>query len=198
MGEAVRVILREHGSIGSVLHGLKFLAQELRARRASPDFALLRSMVHYIDAFPERLHHPKEDRYLFRRLRERTHEADEALDRLEEQHARGAQLTRDLESAIERYATDGESALEPFAQLVEQYTRFYWNHMREEEEQVLPVAQRVLTADDWREIDAAFARNEDPLGGGEDAHDFRALFHRIAMLAPAPIGLGAAVREEEE
>ena len=193
MGEAVRVILREHGSIGAVLHGLKFLAHELRARRASPDFTLLRSMVHYIDAFPERLHHPKEDRYLFPRLRERTHEADAALDRLEEQHARGTRLTRDLEAAIERYAAQGEQALEPFATLVEQYTRFYWNHMREEEEHVLPVAQRVLTAEDWREIDAAFARNEDPLGGGEDAHDFQALFHRIAMLAPAPIGLGAAV-----
>jgi len=39
-------------------------------------------MVHYIDAFPERLHHPKEDRYLFLALRKRTGEANAALDRL--------------------------------------------------------------------------------------------------------------------
>jgi len=197
VGDAMKVILREHGSIGSVLHGLRFLVQELRARRASPDFGLLRAMVHYIDAFPERLHHPKEDRYLFPRLRERTHEADEALDRLEAQHAQGARLTRDLETSIERYASGGAAAFEPFARLAEEYARFYWNHMREEEEQVLPVALRVLTSADWREIDAAFAQNEDPLAVGEGKEDLRALFHRIAMLAPAPIGLGSATSEEK-
>jgi hemerythrin-like domain-containing protein len=196
MAEAVKVILREHGSIGSVLHGLRFLAQELRAARLAPDFALLRAMVHYIDAFPDRLHHPKEDRYLFPRLRSRTREADAILDRLEAQHARGTELTRELEAAIERYAAAGQAELEPFAALVEQFTRFYWNHMREEEEGILPIAQRVLSAADWREIDAAFAENEDPLAGTEGAHDFQALFRRIVMLAPAPIGLGAGEARE--
>lgn len=191
MSEAIKIILREHGSIGSVLHGLLFIVKDVRERGLAPDFALLRAMVHYIDAFPERLHHPKEDRYLFPRLRARTHDADETLARLEEQHARGATLTRGMEAAIERYEKESPAGFEAFAELVERYTKFYWQHMREEEELVLPVAERVLTAADWKEIDSAFAGNEDPLADEELKRDFRALFHKITMLAPAPIGLGS-------
>jgi hemerythrin-like domain-containing protein len=191
MRDAIKVILREHGSIGAVLHGLRFIAREVRERQLEPDFNLLRAMVHYIDAFPERLHHPKEDGFLFPGIRARSHEADAALDKLEEQHAHGAQLTARLRAAIEEYATVGKSGFEPFAGLVEQYTRFYWQHMRDEEELVLPVAERVLTDGDWKAIDAAFAANPDPIGGGEGKDDLRALFHRITLLAPPPIGLGA-------
>lgn len=189
MSQAIKVILREHGSIGSVLHGLLFVVKEVRERGLPPDFQLLRAMVRYIDAFPERLHHPKEDHYLFPRLRARTHDADEALAKLEEQHARGARLTGQMDSAIARYEEQGAAGFEAFAELVERYTKFYWQHMRDEEELVLPVAERVLTAADWKEIDAAFASNDDPLAGEDVKRDLRALFHKIAMLAPAPIGL---------
>lgn len=191
MSQAVKAILREHGSMGAVLHGLRFLVQEIRARRMEPDFGLLRAMIHYIDAFPERLHHPKEDRYLFPRLRQRTHEADGALERLEQQHEEGAVLTRELREAIERYGEEGEAAFPVFAQRVERYTTFYWQHMRDEETLVLPVALRALTPADWEEIDAAFAANPDPLAGHGGKDDLPALFRRIALIAPPPIGLGS-------
>ena len=192
MSQAIKAILREHGSMGAVLHGLRFLVQEIRAGRMAPDHALLHARIHYIDAFPERLHHPKEDRYLFPRVRQRTRDADAALARLEKQHEQGAVLTRELREAAARYAQDGEPAFASFAGRVEQYTTFYWQHMRDEEELVLPVAQRVLTPDDWKEIDAAFAANQDPLAEHPPKDDLPALFRRIASLAPPPIGLGSA------
>ena len=190
MSQAVKAIVREHGSMGAVLHGLRFLVQEIRAGRTEPDHALLHAMIHYIDAFPERLHHPKEDRYLFPRLRQRTHEADAALARLEQQHQHGAVLTRELREAVERYEEEGAAAFPLFAARVEQYTTFYWQHMRDEESLVLPVALRVLTPADWEEIDAAFAANPDPLAEHGANDDLPALFRRIALIAPPPIGLG--------
>ena len=84
MPSAVNVIRSEHRSIAAVLHGLLYLIGEIRAGRSAPRFDVLKAMVHYIDAFPERLHHPKEDRYLFVVLRQRTQEADDTLDRLEQ------------------------------------------------------------------------------------------------------------------
>jgi len=39
-------------------------------------------------------------------------------------------------------------------------------------------------------VDAAFAANRDPLGGHEPEEKCRALFHKIAMTAKAPIGFG--------
>ncbi|MDH4325087.1 MAG: hypothetical protein OEZ09_00220 [Betaproteobacteria bacterium] len=51
-----------------------------------------------------------------------------------------------------------------------------------------------LTPGDRAAIAAAFAANEDPLGGvGE--REYRQLFQRIAQIAPAPVGLGAPWRK---
>jgi len=61
--------------------------------------------------------------------------------------------------------------------------------MRKEEEQLFPIAQHELSAEDRQAVNAAFAANTDPLAGlGE--RDFMLLFSRIALLAPAPVGLG--------
>ena len=38
--------------------------------------ALLRAMVHYLDAYPAECHHPREERLLFARLRARTQAGD--------------------------------------------------------------------------------------------------------------------------
>ncbi len=55
----------------------------------------------------------------------------------------------------------------------------------------MPLAQRVLNAQDWIDIEAAFASHRDPLTGTspDTAHD--QLFRRIVMLVPAPLGLGS-------
>jgi hypothetical protein len=52
--------------------------------------------------------------------------------------------------------------------------------MRLEETVVLPAAMRVLNEADWEELDAAFAKNCDPLTG-RDKRDpvFNKLFKRI-------------------
>ena len=52
----------------------------------APNFELLGAMIYYIDAFPERFHHPKEDEYLFRLLRVRHPDAAPLLDRLNIEH----------------------------------------------------------------------------------------------------------------
>ena len=81
-GEAMAplaIIGDEHRSLAAVIHGLEFLVREARAAGRPPSFPLLRAMLRYIDAFPERLHHPKEDAYLFRKLRERTSAFDDTM-----------------------------------------------------------------------------------------------------------------------
>jgi hemerythrin-like domain-containing protein len=147
-------------------------------------------MLYYIDTFPERLHHPKEDRYLFERLRRRTHAVDALLARLEAQHQRGAQLIRGLEQALLRFEQGGPSHLEGFALRIEEYAEFHWEHMRLEEDELLPLAEQYLQPDDWADIEAAFLANADPLIGAELQKNYDALFTRIVELAPPPIGLG--------
>jgi len=185
---AIQIIEDEHRSLAAVLHGLLYLVREIRLRGAAPNFELLGAMLHYIDAFPERFHHPKEDAYLFRRLRERDPGSAELLDRLEAEHKEGAKHIAALKDALARYRHEGEFA--GFAQGVADFASFHWEHMRAEESDVLPRARKHLTAADWAEIDAAFADNDDPLFGEGARASYRELFRRIVNLAPPPLGVG--------
>jgi hemerythrin-like domain-containing protein len=166
------------------------MVREIRERGVEPNFDAFGAMVYYIDAFPERFHHPKEDRYLFRRLRSRCPQASALLDRLEEEHRIGAHKIRTLEQALARYQAGGDDEFPFFAAAVEDYADFHWKHMGAEEQEVLPLAKTHLTTDDWKAIDDAFLGHADPLVGMDSGAEFRGLFRRIVNLAPSPIGLG--------
>jgi hemerythrin-like domain-containing protein len=190
MRTALKIIRVEHRNLAAVLHALRYLVDGVRDGSRKPDFSLLLAMVYYIDTFPEKLHHPKEDRYLFARLRQRTAMGKAALDRLEAEHIHGAKLIRDLEQALLRWEMRGQQDVTAFAEEVERYSAFQWRHMQQEEELVLPLAERELTEEDWREIDAAFAGNADPLITKDVEQDFEQLFKRIVKVAVPPIGGG--------
>ena len=190
MIQALRIIEDEHRSLAAVLHGMLYMVREIRDHGAKPDFEALGAMIYYIDAFPERFHHPKEDRYLFPLLRKRFPKASALLDQLEEEHRIGAHKVRTLEQALTRYQNGGEDEFSRFAAAVDDYADFHWKHMSDEENEVLPLARNHLTPEDWAAIDAAFLGHADPLVGVETGAEYRALFTRIVNLAPPPIGLG--------
>ena len=191
MNKAIRIIRDEHRSISAVLSGLIELTRVARTPGVQPGFAVFRAMIHYIDEFPERLHHPKEDHFLFARLAERAPDTRPLVEELRKEHVRGAELVRELESALIAYEVDGARALPAFDAAVSAYAQFHWDHMRKEEERVMPLAEKHLTEADWRWIEEAFAGNRDPIADLRE-RDFEQLYQRIVNLAPAPVGLGEA------
>ncbi|HMA31934.1 MAG TPA: hemerythrin domain-containing protein [Casimicrobiaceae bacterium] len=190
--KAIDVILDEHRSLAAVLHGMLYLVRDIRDHGSAPNFDVLGAMVYYIDAFPERYHQPKEDQYLFRILRQRYPAAGPVLDRLESDHRASERAIRDLEQALERYRQGGPAEFAPFADAVATYVASQWDHMRVEEEKVIPMAREHLTPGDWMEIDAAFTGHADPLFGARAEAEYDNLFKRIVNLAPPPIGVGPA------
>ena len=60
---AKKIIEQEHRSLAAVLHGMLYVVREIRYGGARADFMLLDAMVHYIETFSERFHHPKEEAY---------------------------------------------------------------------------------------------------------------------------------------
>lgn len=190
MPKALAIIRDEHRSLAAILNGLDYLVEEIREGRMDPDFTLFSAMLHYIEAFPEKLHHPKEDEYLFRALRTRSPDAAAIIDELQAEHVAGRRLINELRQALERYRQAGAPEFPAFSRTVAAYTDFHWAHMGKEEGRLMPMAEKALTPDDWQEIDHAFQSNEDPIVGVKPTKQFRELFRRIANLAPAPIGLG--------
>ena len=61
-----------------------------------------------------------------------------------------------LEQSLARYQQGGAAEAETFIAAVEAYAEFHWEHMGREEKEVLPLAEKHLTAGDWEAIDAAF------------------------------------------
>ena len=187
--KAIQKIREEHRAISAVLHGLKQLARDAQNAGVKPDFAVFRAMIHYIDEFPEQLHHPKEDRYLFPPLAARLPKLQKVIDELRSEHKEGAKLVRELERSLVFFEDRWPLGAPDFLATVDAYADFHWNHMRKEEQEILPAAERYFSPGDWDAVDRAFDVNKDPIAGIKE-RDFQALFSRIVTLAPEPVGLG--------
>jgi nucleotide-binding universal stress UspA family protein/hemerythrin-like domain-containing protein len=183
----IGIIRDEHRSLAAVMHAWMHALEKARESNGAAQPALMQAIVRYVQQFPLRLHHPKEENELFPRLRARTSSCDAELDELRRQHDRDEELVAALARQVEALAaaegdarTRATRALESDVAL---YARFLWDHMGREEGVILPAAQRYLVAEDWAALDAAFAENRDPNFGGEADKDYRHLFSRIVNLA---------------
>jgi hemerythrin-like domain-containing protein len=197
MHATLRVIRDEHSSLSAVLRSIGLLLSESRRHGLAPDFRVLRAMLFYIDEFPEKVHHTKETALLFPKIRARSSEAAAAITRLDADHARSHRAVLDLQHdllALEMMseAADAPARRQRFEDEMQGYIAAYLDHIRREEVEILPLAERVLTVADWAELDAEFMRNRDPLTHREGDDAFRPLFKRILMTLPAPLGLGPA------
>lgn len=190
---SLRVIRDEHAALSAMLRSM------LQMVERGPDgddpnfFDVLRAMLFYVDEFPERLHHPKESDLLFPRVAAKAPEFLDTIAQLEKDHLGGEAAVRELQHQVLAWELLGDSRRATFGAAAKQYVEFYLAHMRLEETVILPAAERLLSAEDWRTLDLAFEQNQDPLSGKyprDPAYD--RLFTRIVMHAPAPIGLGPA------
>lgn len=194
-----QVITDEHASLAAMLQSLGMMVRRGPGADRAAWFEVVRAMLFYIDEVPEKQHHPIESRLLFPRIAARVPEVADVIGRLDREHARGEETVRRLQHELLAWELLGDARRELFETSVRTYLGFYEEHMRLEEEVVLLAAERCFSADDWAEMDEAFACNHDPLrrllsGVGVSALDpvYQALFSKIVRLAPPPIGLGSA------
>jgi hemerythrin-like domain-containing protein len=187
---ATGIIRAEHRALAAVIDSMKSMVAEIRAGRLTADYPLFWSMIHYIDAFPDRLHHPKEDDWLFARIRQRTRAADALIEELARQHLATESELNHLRKALGNCEAGVESALESLDASVQHYADFTWKHMATEEHELIPIGEACLTTTDWQDIAHAFQENCDPLAGQQEGTHFLALFRQIVEQTPAPMGLG--------
>lgn len=188
---SLQIIRDEHSSLAAMLRSMLMMVERGPGEHPQQFFDVLRAMLFYIDEFPERLHHPKESDLLFPRVVRAAPAVMDAVARLEREHMSGEKAVRELQHLLLAWELLGEPRRPVFAEQCKHYVDFYLEHMRLEETVILPEAERVLTDAEWKELDAAFEKNCDPLTGKyspDPAYD--RLFTRIVMKAPAPIGLG--------
>ena len=165
---ALAIIRAEHAAFDGALSWIRGHLDLARAHRIAPDPGTFGQGLAFIATFMESFHHPKEDEFLFKAVRERTRKADEVLADLQQQHAQMPEQFRSLRLALGGTRQGATSQLDDFADLVGRFADSQVEHMSLESG-VFAMAERVLRPLDWVPIDAAFRANRDPLfgaGGG--------------------------------
>jgi nucleotide-binding universal stress UspA family protein/hemerythrin-like domain-containing protein len=184
---AISVLRDEHRTIATVCNGLRRVAAQARSGEAV-DFAFLEALLRYLLLFPEVLHHPKEEGYLFAALAARTDEAAELLARLAHEHREGSALLDGLVKRAARWREGGggeAGELAALADVIDGFVDQQWSHMRAEEKLVLPLARRHLDDADWMRIESAFRAGGALARGGAQDAVFARMFARLANQAAA-------------
>ena len=185
--KALETIKAEHQNIARVLTTLRARTealQEADARTRATE--LLYAILYYMRVFPDRLHHPKEEEHLFHLVGHRSNEALDVISALHDEHERGEELLERIQQALRDFErTASADALQTLKEHVHAYVDLEFQHMRKEEDELMPMAERALRAEDWERIDRAFEANADPLFRSNVELGFDALYRQIVANAPS-------------
>lgn len=186
------IIRGDHQTLAAVIDALKHVSAEVAAGTLAPDYKLAWSILYYIEEYPEKIHHPKEEEALFPRLRGRNAGIDDTLDELRRQHDESGAYLNAMKTALGWMEAEIPGANREFSRQVERFAQFHYQHMNTEEGIVLPKAREVLVEEDWEAIAAAFALSDDPYRTSWNDSDswFRDFYSRLVTLVPAPWGVG--------
>ncbi len=187
---ALNKIRAEHRTLAAVINNLKEIVAEVSAGKMVINFPLCWLMIHYIDSFPNQFHHPKENEWLFRLVKERTSHADDLINELIEQHDLEPTLLGNIRKCLGNYEAGIPDSLQALVKEVYAYADFTWKHLKAEEHEFFTLAETHLKDADWDQIADAFSENTDPLSGHADSSHFPDLFREILNKTPAPFGLG--------
>jgi hemerythrin-like domain-containing protein len=185
----MRVLAKEHLALRAVAR-IVAIEAELLLRDGQVDIGLLESIATYISEFPNRIHHPKEEDFLFRHMRARAPQrCGEILDRLLAEHVKEGESVEVFRAALAAYRHGLPAAGSHLANVAATYAKYLDRHIEIENTQAFPLAAEILQEADWAEIDAAFLANDDPLATGDQGSRYAELQRRILRMGALPPGL---------
>jgi branched-chain amino acid transport system ATP-binding protein len=189
MSRTLAIIQREHRALAAVLYTFDHVLADIRAGKIEPDFALFETVLSYVQDFPDRYHHPKEDEVLFPLIVKRAPEVKALIEELQAQHHEGIRLTADLKWKLDAWKKAPAKGFAGFDEAAQKFIDWQRKHMAKEERTVMPAAREKLQPADWVAADAAFVDNDDPIFGANPKKVYDQLLSKIASLAPEPYGL---------
>jgi hemerythrin-like domain-containing protein len=152
------------------------------ATTEAPNYPLMLDIIEYLRDYADRYHHPRED-VVFSRLVRYQPDRQLPLARLQQEHRVIANAGATLQRLLEEVQSDAVLSRSEVEVAAATYLVYYGNHIAKEEEDILPLAAKALSADDWRAAAAAAPAGDDPLFGRSPHARFRDLRRRISLEA---------------
>ncbi|MCR9262282.1 MAG: hemerythrin domain-containing protein [Pseudomonadaceae bacterium] len=128
------------------------------------DWSEVSDMLSYLQEYPDSVHHPLEDQ-LFDRVLDKglTPVERELVHTNLAQHAEIISATLRLDQDVNQILNDTVVPIGKVLEDFEHYIQLQRTHMRNENTHLFPLAQRLLTPEDWRDVAADYASHVDPM-----------------------------------
>lgn len=168
-------LLIDHDHILKTLNLLEKQFLDL-CRGGTPDYSLLRSIIVYIQEYPEQAHHPLED-MIFSILLQRVDDIKLIQDLITD-HTELEVVTRKLRESLESLKRGAVSKEDLKTQLSTFLVR-QRRHLYIEEIKVYPLIQSVLTKNDWKHVQSIVPLQDDPVFGVRTRSDYEQLSREI-------------------
>jgi hemerythrin-like domain-containing protein len=177
MLEILRQLHEEHVNMTRVLNALEHQLA-IFDRGEQPDYDVLFAAADYFAGFSDHRHHSKEE-LIFQRMKEIDAESTPSLPDLNREHQALAALTRHFQEAVNNVLEEVEVSRSAFDTVLRHFIREHRRHMQMEDERFLTLAERVLSAKDWTELDKVVTREDDSLFGTAANRDYQNLLDKI-------------------
>jgi hemerythrin-like domain-containing protein len=180
MSSQITVWKAEHRAFAALLALLEQQLEQLRTSGA-PNFEMMLDIVDYMIDYADRFHHPKED-LVFARIAQHQPAAADSVQQVAHEHsaivASGRALSREIEAVVGGAIVE-RSVVE---ELGRRYLDAFRRHMYAEEQGLFLAAVEYLSDEDWKSIERASARAEDPLFGERPEQRYDALRSEVQSI----------------
>jgi hemerythrin-like domain-containing protein len=173
MTQVIAALRKEHANISQLLDVLERQVA-IFDRGEQPDYDIVEAMIDYFQSYPGLYHHPKED-LVYQKLQQRDAAAAERVGDLRQEHEELAARTRDFAVGVQAVLDEAQVSRVSFGHWARRFIQLQRDHMTHEERFFLPAARAALTPEDWEDIKARAADQEDPLFGNEVGGRYEAL-----------------------
>ena len=177
MAKPLAALREDHRNIARLLDALE-RQLDIFAEAGAPDYDVIAGAAEYFVDYPDLWHHPSEDAIAARLLAAHP-DAAAVLANLAGEHRLAHERARRFRRTLVELLGETDIARAEVVTAARRFIAFERRHMRMEEEVFFPLAERLLSAADWRAIEAEVSRRSDPVFGAEVAASFGAFRDRL-------------------
>ena len=173
----IQKLLEDHLHIQKTLNLLEKHYFEM-VNGGNPDPGLMLSVIVYLQEYMEQVHHPMEDA-IFSVLVKKKANTRELIKELITDHTEMEIITRSLRESLEKFKTGEHASKNELEKIIPTLLERLRHHIQVEEESIFPLANHVMTRQDWESIKSMIPTIEDPVFGKPVNHDYRLLYQAI-------------------
>jgi len=143
-----------------------------------PNFGLLDEAVDYMRNYADEYHHPWENK-LFVHFAGRDPALDKVMACCEAQHHEMLKSGAELAEALDCILHDAVIPMDKFTDRLEQFVQQQSEHLKLEDEVLMPTLLGTATTVDWQELELELSRPDDPLFGETQSTRYSTLYQQL-------------------